>query len=39
VLIDTVTLLKVEEPVRLLLLPKPDFAFQSIDEKAKGHTR
>jgi hypothetical protein len=39
VLVDTVTLLKVEEPVRLLLFPEPDFAFQSKDEKQKDILR
>ena len=39
VLVDTVTLLKVEEPVGLLLLPEPDFAFQSKDEKQKDILR
>ncbi len=34
-LVDTVPLLKVEQPMRLLLLPEPDLAFQSKDVKAK----
>jgi hypothetical protein len=38
VLVNTVALLKVEEPVRLLLLPEPDFAFQSKDVKSKPPT-